>query len=275
MDVSRSIGWRQGLENGRGSREPRPFRVACVAASHPERLQRWQLAFDTCESQPRGLVFAAMGLDQLLDLVIANRWEILAVIFGIASVYLSTREHIWSWPTGIVNVSLYFVVFLEAKLYADMGLQVVYLILSVYGWYEWLYGGENRTELHVSRVTRSLGVRLAVMGIVGAALLGTALARFTDAALPYLDSATTTTSLVAQWMMTRKILENWAVWVVVDVVYIGMFIFKHLYLTAGLYAVFLVLAASGYIQWKRSLAERERETGNREQGTGNREPLSA
>ena len=233
------------------------------------------MSFNTCESKPRGLVFAAMGLDQLLDLVIANRWEILAVIFGIASVYLSTREHIWSWPTGIVNVSLYFVVFLEAKLYADMGLQVVYLILSVYGWYEWLYGGENRTELHVSRVTRSLGVRLAVMGIAGAALLGTALARFTDAALPYLDSATTTTSLVAQWMMTRKILENWVVWMVVDVVYIGMFIFKHLYLTAGLYAVFLVLAASGYVQWKRSLAERERESGNRGQGTGNREPLSA
>ena len=240
-----------------------------------ERLRRWQLGFNTCESQARGLVFAAMGFDQLLDLVIANRWEILAVIFGIASVYLSTREHIWSWPTGIVNVSLYFVVFLEAKLYADMGLQVVYLILSVYGWYEWLYGGENRTELHVSRVTRSLGVRLAVMGIAGAALIGTALARFTDAAIPYLDSATTTTSLVAQWMMTRKILENWVVWMVVDVVYIGMFIFKHLYLTAGLYTVFLVLAASGYVQWKRSLAERERESGNREQGTGSREPLSA
>ena len=137
-----------------------------------------------------------------------------------------------------------------------MGLQAVYFALSLYGWYEWLYGGENRTELHVSRSSQALGVRLAIIGIACAAILGTLLARFTDAALPYIDSATTSTSLVAQWMMTRKILENWAVWVAVDVVYIAMFVFKRLYLTAGLYAVFLVLAVMGYIQWKRSLAER-------------------
>ena len=205
-----------------------------------------------------------MTFDQLVTLAVANRWEILAVIFGIISVYLSTREHIWSWPTALVNVALYFIVFLEAKLYADMGLQVIYFALSLYGWYEWLYGGENRTELHVSRVTRSLGLKLLLIGLASAALLGTILARFTDASLPYLDSATTSTSLVAQWMMTRKILENWAVWVVVDVVYVGMFIFKKLYLTAGLYAVFLVLAVMGFIQWKRSLAGREQRTRNSE-----------
>ncbi len=206
-----------------------------------------------------------MSFDQLVSLAVANRWEVLAVVFGIVSVYLSTREHIWSWPTALVNVGLYFVVFYEAKLYADMGLQVVYFGLSLYGWYEWLYGGANRTELHVSRTTRPLGVRLLIIGIVCAAVLGTLLARFTDAALPYVDSATTSTSLVAQWMMTRKILENWAVWMAVDVVYVGMFIYKHLYLTAGLYTVFFVLAVMGYVQWKRSLAER------RESGTGNRE----
>jgi nicotinamide mononucleotide transporter len=197
-----------------------------------------------------------MSIDQLVALAIAKRWEVLAVITGIISVYLSTRENIWSWPTALVNVALYFVVFYETKLYADMGLQAVYFALSLYGWYEWLYGGENRTELRVSRTARSLGVRLAIIGIACAAILGTLLARFTDAALPYIDSATTSTSLVAQWMMTRKILENWAVWVAVDVVYIAMFIFKRLYLTAGLYAVFLVLAVMGYVQWKRSLAER-------------------
>ena len=197
-----------------------------------------------------------MSIDQLVALATAKRWEVLAVITGIISVYLSTRENIWSWPTALVNVALYFVVFYEAKLYADMGLQAVYFALSLYGWYEWLYGGENRTELHVSRTPSALGVRLALIGIACAVVLGTLLARFTDAALPYIDSATTSTSLVAQWMMTRKILENWAVWVAVDVVYIAMFVFKRLYLTAGLYAVFLVLAVMGYVQWKRSLAER-------------------
>ena len=197
-----------------------------------------------------------MSMDQLTALAIANRWEVLAVITGIISVYLSTRENIWSWPTALVNVALYFVVFFEAKLYADMGLQAVYFALSLYGWYEWLYGGENRTELRVSRTPRALGIRLAIIGVACAAVLGTLLARFTDAALPYIDSATTSTSLVAQWMMTRKILENWSVWVAVDVVYIAMFIFKRLYLTAGLYAVFLVLAVMGYVRWKRSLVAR-------------------
>jgi nicotinamide mononucleotide transporter len=209
-----------------------------------------------------------MTFDQLMTLAVSNRWEVLAVIFGIVSVYLSTREHIWSWPTALVNVALYFVVFYEAKLYADMGLQVVYFGLSLYGWYEWLYGGANRTELHVSRTTKSLGVRLLIIGVVCAAVLGTLLARFTDAALPYVDSATTSTSLVAQWMMTRKILENWAVWMAVDVVYVGMFIYKHLYLTAALYTVFFVLAAMGFVQWKRSLVGRELGTGNRELEVG-------
>ena len=208
-----------------------------------------------------------MTAASFLDLIIANRLEILAVVFGIISVYLSTRENIWSWPTAIVNVSLYFVVFYEAKLYADMGLQVVYLALSIYGWYEWLYGGENRTELHVSRVSRSLAVRLALIALVTAATLGTILARLTDAALPYLDSATTSTSLVAQWMMTRKIVESWAVWVVVDVVYVGMFLYKSLYLTAGLYAVFLVLAVMGYRQWKQSFEEREHSVGPAERAS--------
>lgn len=178
--------------------------------------------------------------------------EATAVAFGIVSVYLSVRQNIWSWPTAIVNVLLYVLVFRDAKLYADMGLQVVYFALSVYGWYEWLYGGANRTQLKVSRTSARTSVALGVIAVVSVAVLGTLFARFTDASLPYVDSATASTSLVAQWMMTRKVMENWAVWMAVDVVYVGMFIFKHLYLTAGLYAVFFVLAAMGHREWKAS-----------------------
>jgi len=182
--------------------------------------------------------------------------EVFAVIFGIVSVFLSTRQNIWSWPTAIVNVTLYSLVFYGAKLYADMGLQVVYLILSVYGWYQWKYGGNNRTELHVTRAPARLMAIAALTAVVFAAFLGAILSRTTDAALPWLDSATTSTSLVAQFMMTRKILENWVIWAAVDVVYVGMFIYKELYLTAGLYAAFFVLAVAGYRQWKRALLAR-------------------
>ena len=179
--------------------------------------------------------------------------EIFAAAVGAWSVWLSVRQNVLSWPTAIVNVVLYTIVFYEAKLYADMGLQVVYAILSVYGWYQWLYGGEGHTTLHVSRTTRSVAIRLALVAATSAVLLGSLLHRSTDAALPFMDSALTSASLVAQWMMTRKLLENWAVWIAVDVLYVGMFIYKGLYVTAVLYAVFLGLAVKGWIDWRKSI----------------------
>lgn len=180
--------------------------------------------------------------------------EIIAALFGVVSVFLSVRQNIWSWPTAIVNVGLYIVVFYETKLYADTGLQVVYVVLNAYGWYHWLYGGKNRTELPVTRTGAKTGLILAGIVAAGAILIGTLLSRNTDAALPYVDALTTSTSLAAQWMMTRKLLENWIVWVAVDVVYIGMYINKSLHVTAVLYFIFLVLSAVGYFQWRRSLA---------------------
>ncbi|MDQ2971039.1 MAG: nicotinamide riboside transporter PnuC [Acidobacteriota bacterium] len=184
--------------------------------------------------------------------------EIAAVLFGIVSVYLSVRENIWSWPTAIVNVTLYIFVFFRARLYADMALQFVYIGISVYGWYEWLHGGRGKGELAVSRGTRRLAIILVGIGILATGLIGAVLSRYTNAALPWLDSMTTATSLIAQWMMARKILENWIVWVAVDVVYIGMFLYKSLFLTALLYAVFLVLSVTGYFRWKRSLPPPQR-----------------
>jgi nicotinamide mononucleotide transporter len=181
--------------------------------------------------------------------------ELFAAVIGAISVWLSVRQNIWSWPTAIVNVVLYALVFHQARLYADMGLQVVYAVLSIYGWYEWLYGGEGRTELLVTRTGVRLGALLAVVALAGSAALGTVLHHETDAALPFMDAFLSSTSLVAQWMMTRKLLENWVVWIAVDVLYVGMFIFKGLYLTSGLYAVFLALAVKGYLDWRRSMAE--------------------
>jgi nicotinamide mononucleotide transporter len=182
-----------------------------------------------------------------------NSLELFAATIGAVSVWLSVRQSIWSWPTAIVNVVLYAVVFYQTKLYADMGLQVIYAVLSVYGWYEWLYGGEGKTELRVTRTTPRLGALLTLIAATSSALLGMLLHRTTDAALPYMDSFLSSTSLVAQWMMTRKLLEHWIVWIGVDVLYVAMFLFKGLYLTAGLYAVFLALAARGYVEWRRSM----------------------
>jgi nicotinamide mononucleotide transporter len=179
--------------------------------------------------------------------------EFVAVAAGIVSVFLSVREHIWSWPTAIVNVSLFFALFYQSGLYSDMGLQLVYLTLSIYGWYEWLYGGEGRTRLLVSRTPKRLWATLAAIAVVVWAALGALTSRLPGVSLPYVDAATTTTSLVAQWMMTRKLLENWTLWIIVDVAYVGMFLFKGLYLTAANYGVYFILAVAGHVAWKRSL----------------------
>jgi nicotinamide mononucleotide transporter len=179
--------------------------------------------------------------------------ELVAVIFGIISVFLSVREHIWSWPTALVNVALYTLLFYRSGLYSDMGLQVVYFALSLYGWYEWLYGGRGHTELQVSRTPPKVWSTLGIIAILFWAVDGWATSKLPGVALPYVDAATTTVSLVAQYLMTRKHLENWILWIIVDVVYVGMLIFKGLNLTAFNYGIYLVLAVMGYVSWKKSL----------------------
>jgi nicotinamide mononucleotide transporter len=179
--------------------------------------------------------------------------EAAAALFGVVSVYLSTRERVAAWPTALVNVALYAIIFRDQRLYADMGLQCVYFVLSLYGWYQWKFGGTEHTALTVSRASyRTLAI-LFVLNIAAWLSLGAFLDRSTDAVLPYLDSLLTTTSLVAQYLMTRKVLESWALWIAVDVIYVPMFVSRGLHLTAVLYALFLGLAFKGWYDWKRSL----------------------
>ena len=180
--------------------------------------------------------------------------EFLAALTGAVSVWLSVRQNIWSWPLAIVNVSLTGIVLYGAKLYANAGLQIVYAVLSIYGWYQWLYGGANRTELKVSRTPPRLAAALLVIAVAGAVAIGALLRTGTDASLPWLDAALSSTSLIAQWMMTRKLFENWAIWFAVDLIYVPMFLYTGQYWLAALYAVFLVLATRGWIEWRRSMA---------------------
>jgi len=179
--------------------------------------------------------------------------EAIAVVLTLVAVYLTAREFIWCWPLGMVSVVLYAMVFYHARLYADMGLQGLYFALAAYGWWAWLHGGENRRELEVSLAKPRMRVGVVVAAGLGGMLLGGVLTRFTNASLPFMDSLLTSFSIAGQWMQTRKLLESWLVWLAVDVFYVGMFLYKKLYLTAGLYSVFLVLAAMGFTHWRRSM----------------------
>lgn len=183
-----------------------------------------------------------------------NWIEVVAVTFGLLAVWLQTREHITSWPAAIVNVGLFFYIFWQSKLYADAVLQLVYLALSVYGWWAWLYGGAQRSSLQISRATRRHWLIGVPSAVIGGTMLGAILDRYTDSPIPYIDSLLTSTSLLAQWMITRKILENWLIWIVADVIYVPMLVARGLPVSAVQYLVFLLLAVIGYYQWKRAYA---------------------
>ena len=182
--------------------------------------------------------------------------ELFGFITGVLNVWLVTREHIWSWPLGVLNAGFYVVVFARTGLYSDTGLQVVYLLLSLYGWWHWQRGGAHRDPLVVTRTTRRTAWLLAAVALLCWIALATITRHIPGATLPWLDAALVSVSLVAQYMMTRKLLEHWLLWIAVDVVYIGLFINRHLPLTAVLYAVFLVLAVIGSVHWHRSAARR-------------------
>jgi nicotinamide mononucleotide transporter len=182
--------------------------------------------------------------------------EHVAVACGLANIYLTIRQNIWCWPVGVVMVSLYIYIFFGAKLYSDTGLQVFFLVMQFYGWYEWTRGGvEHARSLSAVRRLRRRGWILTSAGVLaGTAALGGVMRHFTDAALPYPDAFTTMLSVIAQFQLTRKILENWTLWIVADVVYIGVYSIKSLYWTAGLYVVFLILCVLGYKEWRESMA---------------------
>jgi nicotinamide mononucleotide transporter len=188
----------------------------------------------------------------------ANPFEVVGVLTGVVGVWLTTRQKIWCWPVGIVSVASFIVVFFGARLYAAMGLQCVYVGLLAYGWSAWRHGGESRGALEVSRLPRRLAPGLLVLAAAASGIAGYWLRTRTDEALPYLDGFTTSFSLVAQWMQARKYLENWLVWIVVDVVYVGMSLSQGLTLTAGLYAVYTGLALLGFRDWRRSMLAEDR-----------------
>jgi nicotinamide mononucleotide transporter len=178
--------------------------------------------------------------------------RLLAAALGLICVWLTVRRHIGCWPTGLAMVILYIFIFYRARLYSDMLLQVVYVFMQLYGWYAWLHGGAEGQPLVVTRMPAAQIPLWTAFGAAAAASLGGAMHIHTDASFPYIDAVATVASLIAQWLMGRKVLESWLVWIFVDVISIGLYLAKELYPTAGLYLVFLALATWGWIEWRNA-----------------------
>ena len=182
-----------------------------------------------------------------------NLIELVAVVMTLVGIVLTIKERISCWPMAIVGILAYLVVFVRARLYADAALQPIYVVQNIYGWWYWARGGE-RGHGQAPIVILDWPSRLRwLAGTVAVSLLvGAALARWTNAAAPYADAALSTTSLVANWFLAKKVLENWWLWITVNVGYVILFWRKHLLLSAGLYAVLLALALVGLMEWQRS-----------------------
>ncbi|NEU09011.1 nicotinamide mononucleotide transporter [Flavihumibacter sp. R14] len=188
----------------------------------------------------------------IINQLAATTWlEWVGTLSGFACVYLAARQNIWNWPVAIISVVAYSILFFEYRLYGDAALQIYFMGTSIYGWYYWL----RRKELHQKPVVRLEGRGFAIVSIAGIVLtllLGWFLDNYTDTNVPYADGFCTAISFIAQFLMTRKVLQNWILWILVDICYVPLYLYKDLMLTAVLYTLFLGLAVLGYLQWRKS-----------------------
>ncbi|MBC8004368.1 MAG: nicotinamide mononucleotide transporter [Verrucomicrobia bacterium] len=192
-------------------------------------------------------------MDILYKWLSGNYIELLGAILGFAYILFSIRQSIWTWPVGLMTSVLYVWVFLTTKLYADMGLQIYYVFISIYGWYEWVKGksSDDSGKLHITRLSFKLGLILALISVLVFLLMWYVLKNYTDSPVPFADSLATTLSIVATWMLARKILEHWLVWIFVDAFSIGLFWYKDLYPTVILFVIYTVMALVGFLEWKK------------------------
>lgn len=188
-------------------------------------------------------------MSAILNYISDNYLELSAVVAGVVGVFLTARQVIWCWPVAIINVVLSAIVFYQSKLYLDALLQIFYFVMAVYGFYFWLKGGEQHQEALVTRIKYTHISFYILIGISSNALLGYIFQNFTDAALPYWDAASFSWGVIGTFLMARKIIENWIVWILIDLICSGIFFYKQLYGFAALYLIFTILAIYGLKKW--------------------------
>jgi nicotinamide mononucleotide transporter len=200
----------------------------------------------------------APNVQHLVDWLLRMDWlESTGLFSGLLCVVLLIRQNIWNWPIGLLYSLVSVVVFYRSKLYADLALHVFYVVMNGYGWYYWAFGkrAANETLLPVVHVSVTTGAVLASAVVVATAGMGWFLATHTDAALPYWDSSQTVMSFAAMWMTARKHIENWLVWLVVDIIATGIYLVKGLELYGVLYGVYIGMAVAGWWAWRQSMRQ--------------------
>ncbi|MCS5570943.1 MAG: nicotinamide riboside transporter PnuC [Pseudomonadales bacterium] len=188
---------------------------------------------------------------------ISSPWELIGAASGLLCVWLIIRENIWNWPVGLAYALVSLLVFYKARLYSDLVLHVFYVFMNGYGWYYWLRGAGARSSggrLVVARLRKRSASLLGVATVIGIVAMGWLFDYYTDADLAYWDSTTTVMSFAAMWMAAHKYIENWIVWLVIDVLATGIYIFKGIWPYAVLYGLYIPMAVWGWMAWLRSMS---------------------
>jgi len=193
-------------------------------------------------------------MQTILTYIQTNWIEIVGAILSLIYLYLSIKQMVSLWFFGIISSLFYIVVFFQSKLYADMSLQYYYVFISIYGWIHWKKGTtENNKELPAIRINN----RFIIISVVATAVIYIiyylVLLNFTDSTIPKSDALVGALSVIGTWMLAKKFIENWLVWIVADALCIGLYIYKGLYPTSVLFAIYTVMAWVGYLQWKKSI----------------------
>ena len=178
--------------------------------------------------------------------------EIVAVVISFLGIWFTAKRWMLCWPINLLACALYLALFLDVRLYADMVLQALFGAAIVYGWIAWASGKASGGDIAVARLAPAPALRGLLAGAVGAVAIGWFTSRHTNAALPWIDATLSSFSLVAQYWTARRHAASWLLWIVVDIAYVGMFLFKGLLLTAGLYAAMVALAGFGYARWRNA-----------------------
>jgi len=186
--------------------------------------------------------------------IYTNWIEIAGVILSLIYLYLSIKQKVSLWIFGFLSSVLYIIVFFNTKFYADMSLQFYYLVISIYGWYNWKYGKpDSESKLPATKISKRLILQLVLSSILIYSIYYLVLAKFTDSTIPKADSLVGMLSVIGTWMLARKLIENWLVWIVADGIATGLFYYKGLYLTSALFIIYTIMAVIGYIQWKKTI----------------------
>ena len=199
------------------------------------------------------MIFCQSSFWQLVweQLLQTSALEWFGTITGFFCVYLAARQNILNWPVALLSILAYLALFYQYKLYGDATLQFYFFCTSIYGWYYWSKPREGNQQPIVSLRRHEYAI-LIVLNVILSFTLGIFLDRFTDTDVPYIDGACTAISFVAQILMTRKVLQSWLLWIIVDICYVPLYLYKNLALTAVLYTLYLVLATMGYLDWRRT-----------------------